>query len=269
MSNLDGTVFAVFQDGAIRGLNVAQMIRSLTSGTLSGWQEGQEQTTDLTQLSRLVPDREGPGHHHRSQSGRPAGEDDRRRHHRPRHQDAGVPGRAEAGDDHRRPGPRRRSGRARHSRHHRRPVGRAADLSRDGRHSRQSRMRPMPSSRRWARACSAPTAAAWAGSADWAARSAAPDPAAAAANRHRRPARPAPSESVQQGLGQSRNIPPRDLAGDHAADRGGSAAAARQSDPPAGDPGQSANERRAAAAVQSLDHRPMAVATLLPARPAN
>jgi AsmA protein len=51
MSNLDGTVFAIFQDGAIRGLNVAQMIRSLTSGTLSGWQEGQEQTTDLSQLS--------------------------------------------------------------------------------------------------------------------------------------------------------------------------------------------------------------------------
>jgi AsmA protein len=50
MSNLDGTVFAVLQDGAIRGLNVAQMIRSLTSGTLSGWQEGKEQTTDLTQL---------------------------------------------------------------------------------------------------------------------------------------------------------------------------------------------------------------------------
>jgi len=43
-------VFAVFQDGAIRGLNVAQMIRSLTSGMLTGWQEGKEQTTDLTQL---------------------------------------------------------------------------------------------------------------------------------------------------------------------------------------------------------------------------
>jgi AsmA protein len=51
MSNLSGTVFANFQDGEIRGLNVAQMIRSLTSGTLSGWQEGKEQTTDLTQLS--------------------------------------------------------------------------------------------------------------------------------------------------------------------------------------------------------------------------
>jgi AsmA protein len=51
MSNLNGSVFAVFQDGAIRGLNVAQMIRSLTSNTLSGWQESREQTTDLTQLS--------------------------------------------------------------------------------------------------------------------------------------------------------------------------------------------------------------------------
>ncbi|MGH6739998.1 MAG: AsmA family protein, partial [Bradyrhizobium sp.] len=51
MSNLDGTAFVVFQDGAIRGINVARMIRSLTSGTLSGWQEAKEQTTDLTQLS--------------------------------------------------------------------------------------------------------------------------------------------------------------------------------------------------------------------------
>ena len=51
MSNMAGTAFIVFQDGAIRGLNVAQMIRSLTSGTLSGWQEGEEKATDLSQLS--------------------------------------------------------------------------------------------------------------------------------------------------------------------------------------------------------------------------
>jgi AsmA protein len=51
MSNLAGTVFANFQDGAIRGINVAQMIRSLTSSTLSGWQQGNELSTDLTQLS--------------------------------------------------------------------------------------------------------------------------------------------------------------------------------------------------------------------------
>jgi AsmA protein len=51
MSNLAGTVFANFQDGAIQGLNVAQMIRNLTTGTLSGWQESREQTTDLAQFS--------------------------------------------------------------------------------------------------------------------------------------------------------------------------------------------------------------------------
>ncbi|MCA6115694.1 AsmA family protein [Bradyrhizobium sp. WSM 1738] len=51
MSNMAGTAFVVFQDGAIRGLNVAQMIRSLTASTLSGWQESEEKATDLSQLS--------------------------------------------------------------------------------------------------------------------------------------------------------------------------------------------------------------------------
>jgi AsmA protein len=51
MSNLDGTAFTVFQDGVIRGINVAQMIRSLASGTLSGWQADNQQATDMTQLS--------------------------------------------------------------------------------------------------------------------------------------------------------------------------------------------------------------------------
>ncbi|MBR1092463.1 AsmA family protein [Bradyrhizobium manausense] len=59
MANMQGTAFVNFQDGAIRGINVAQMIRSLTSGTLSGWQDNQnfsqeqnkEQNTDLSQLS--------------------------------------------------------------------------------------------------------------------------------------------------------------------------------------------------------------------------
>ncbi len=51
MTNMSGTTFAVFQDGAIKGLNVAQMIRSLTASTLSGWQENSEQATDLSQLS--------------------------------------------------------------------------------------------------------------------------------------------------------------------------------------------------------------------------
>jgi AsmA protein len=53
MSNMSGTLFANFQDGAVRGINVAQMIRNLTSQTLSGWQEdpNKEQSTDLSQLS--------------------------------------------------------------------------------------------------------------------------------------------------------------------------------------------------------------------------
>ena len=51
MSNMSGTTFVNFQDGAIKDLNVAQMIRSLTSSTLSGWQESKDQNTDLSQLS--------------------------------------------------------------------------------------------------------------------------------------------------------------------------------------------------------------------------
>ncbi|MBR1123911.1 AsmA family protein [Bradyrhizobium lablabi] len=51
MSGTSGTAFVVFQDGAIRGLNVAQMIRSLTTSTQSGWNENKEQATDLSQLS--------------------------------------------------------------------------------------------------------------------------------------------------------------------------------------------------------------------------
>ena len=100
MSNLAGTAFANFQDGAIRGLNVAQMIRSLTSGTLSGWQEDQRAEHRPDAALGLVPDRERQGHHWRSQSGRTAGEDDRRRHRRSRQQVAGAAGRAEARDDH-------------------------------------------------------------------------------------------------------------------------------------------------------------------------
>jgi AsmA protein len=63
MANMQGTAFVSFQDGAIRGINIAQMLRSLTTSKLSGWQDNQnsnqnasqdqnkEQTTDLTQLS--------------------------------------------------------------------------------------------------------------------------------------------------------------------------------------------------------------------------
>ncbi|MHC2433966.1 AsmA family protein [Bradyrhizobium sp. USDA 4451] len=51
VGNLGGTAFVVFQDGKILGLNVAQMIRNLTTSPLSGWQQGEELSTDLSQLS--------------------------------------------------------------------------------------------------------------------------------------------------------------------------------------------------------------------------
>jgi AsmA protein len=50
IANLSGTTNVDFQDGQIRGINVAQMIRSLTSSTISGWQENDVQATDLTEL---------------------------------------------------------------------------------------------------------------------------------------------------------------------------------------------------------------------------
>lgn len=50
-SNLAGTAFLDFRNGEIRNLNVAQMVRSLTSATLSGWQDDSAAATDLSQLS--------------------------------------------------------------------------------------------------------------------------------------------------------------------------------------------------------------------------
>ncbi len=50
-SNLAGTAFLDFRNGEIRNLNIAQMIRSLTSKTLSGWQDDSAAATDLSQLS--------------------------------------------------------------------------------------------------------------------------------------------------------------------------------------------------------------------------
>jgi AsmA protein len=50
IANLSGTTNVDFQDGQIRGINVAQMIRNLTATTLSGWDEDKVHTTDLTEL---------------------------------------------------------------------------------------------------------------------------------------------------------------------------------------------------------------------------
>jgi len=51
VGNLSGIAVTKFQDGEIRGINVAKMIRGLTSGSLAGWQDGQSEATDLTELS--------------------------------------------------------------------------------------------------------------------------------------------------------------------------------------------------------------------------
>ena len=51
MSTLGGAVDLLVQDGEIRNVNVAKMIRTLATSTLSGWQEDKAEKTDLTQLS--------------------------------------------------------------------------------------------------------------------------------------------------------------------------------------------------------------------------
>ena len=50
-ASLGGTAFTSIKDGEIVGLNLAQMIRTLTASTLSGWQEAPSENTDLSQLS--------------------------------------------------------------------------------------------------------------------------------------------------------------------------------------------------------------------------
>ena len=81
-----GPRFVVFQDGAIEGLNVAQMIRSLTREHLVRL-AGRQRPEDRPDAAvGVVQDRQGPGGDDRSHAGRPAGTHDRRRHHRARHQ---------------------------------------------------------------------------------------------------------------------------------------------------------------------------------------
>jgi AsmA protein len=50
-ATVGGTAFVAVKDGEIVGVNLAQMIRSLTASTLTGWQETSSETTDLSQLS--------------------------------------------------------------------------------------------------------------------------------------------------------------------------------------------------------------------------
>jgi AsmA protein len=50
MSSLDGTLSFLVQDGAIRNVNIAQMIRNVGSTILNGWQSGTSEKTDFTQF---------------------------------------------------------------------------------------------------------------------------------------------------------------------------------------------------------------------------
>jgi AsmA protein len=47
---LNGTAKLNFADGAIRGINIPKAVRSLTTGTLSGWQETEVEKTDFASL---------------------------------------------------------------------------------------------------------------------------------------------------------------------------------------------------------------------------
>ena len=51
VSSLNGTAKFEFTDGALRGLNVANMLRNLTTGILTGWQFKQEAKTVFDKLS--------------------------------------------------------------------------------------------------------------------------------------------------------------------------------------------------------------------------
>jgi AsmA protein len=50
VSALNGTASLEFTDGAIRGINVAKMVRNLASATLSGWQSAEAEKTDFASL---------------------------------------------------------------------------------------------------------------------------------------------------------------------------------------------------------------------------
>jgi AsmA protein len=48
---LSGSGSIDFRDGAIRGINIPKMVRSLTGGVLQGWQQAQNEKTDFSSLT--------------------------------------------------------------------------------------------------------------------------------------------------------------------------------------------------------------------------
>jgi AsmA protein len=53
MSTLGGSADILVQDGEIRAINVAKLIRALAANPLTGWRENEAEKTDLSQLSAL------------------------------------------------------------------------------------------------------------------------------------------------------------------------------------------------------------------------
>jgi AsmA protein len=51
ISTLNGSIDFLVEDGEVRGINVAKMVRTLTAMTLSGWQQTPAEKTDFTQFT--------------------------------------------------------------------------------------------------------------------------------------------------------------------------------------------------------------------------
>ncbi|MEM8839615.1 MAG: AsmA-like C-terminal region-containing protein, partial [Pseudomonadota bacterium] len=59
MSALNGDMRFAFSDGALRGINIARMMRQLTSNILSGWSPSDNEKTDFSELSASFQIRNG------------------------------------------------------------------------------------------------------------------------------------------------------------------------------------------------------------------
>lgn len=51
VSGLDGEIRMMFADGALRGVNIPQMVRTLSARTLLGWQTNEQKKTDFSEFS--------------------------------------------------------------------------------------------------------------------------------------------------------------------------------------------------------------------------
>jgi AsmA protein len=59
ISTLNGSIDFLVEDGEVRGINVAKMVRTLAAMTLSGWQQTPAEKTDFTQFTALFRIKDG------------------------------------------------------------------------------------------------------------------------------------------------------------------------------------------------------------------